>query len=40
VIMATLQIAQKNHSMAARMLRISRTTLLRKLQRYGVHEEK
>ena len=40
VIMATLQIAQGNHSMTARMLRISRTTLLRKLQRYGLHEEK
>jgi transcriptional regulator with PAS, ATPase and Fis domain len=40
IIVATLQIAQNNHSMAARMLRISRTTLLRKLQRYGMHEEK
>ena len=37
VIIATLAIAQDNHSMAARMLRISRTTLLRKLQRYGLH---
>jgi|SRR5688572_17177184 len=35
VIEVTLQLAGNNHSMAARMLRISRTTLLRKLQRYG-----
>ena len=35
IIEATLQHAGNNHSMAARMLRISRTTLLRKLERYG-----
>jgi transcriptional regulator with PAS, ATPase and Fis domain len=40
VIEATLQLAGNNHSMAARMLRISRTTLLRKLQRYGVDSDK
>jgi transcriptional regulator with PAS, ATPase and Fis domain len=36
VIEATLKHAGNNHSMAARMLRISRTTLLRKVSRYGM----
>jgi two-component system, NtrC family, response regulator AtoC len=38
VISATLKLAQGNHSAASRMLRISRTTLMRKIQRYGLHE--